>query len=626
MDNKDPKLFSDFPKVSTQEWEALINADLKGADYEKKLIWHTIEGINVKPYYRAEDLENISFIKANPDDAPYVRGNKKADNSWDIRQDIEVDAIAEANKIAVDAIKKGATAIGFNATNVKSVEDMGILLYNIDITKVKIHFTTSHSYPQTIKFFINYIKDKNIDASIVKGSINFDPFSYLLINGDFYATFESNILEAVSLIELCTTALPAFKILTINAHYFHNSGASIVQELAFTLASANDYLFNIINKGIKVDEVAPLFQFSFAVGSNYFMEIAKIRAARLLWAKIVEQYKPVNKDSMKVFINNTTSNWNKTVYDPYVNLLRTTTETMSAAIGGADSICVSPFDTPFKESDAFSSRIARNQQIVLKEEAYLDKTVDPSAGSYYIENLTDSIAHYAWDLFKKVEEIGGFAEALKAGYVQDEIARTAQQRDMDIANRKLTILGTNQYPNLLENMLDKIEDTDADYPETPSKYKKLKVYRASEAFEDLRLATEIYVDEGNKKPAVFLFTFGNLAMRKARATFATNFFGCAGYEIIENAGFKTIEDGIKAALDAKAEIIVICSSDEEYVDIVPVITKGIKDINNDVVITLAGYPKEHIEAFKEAGVDDFIHVKTNLIESLNEYQKALGII
>ena len=626
MDTKKPKLFTDFPEVTTQQWENLINADLKGADYDKKLVWHTIEGINVKPYYRAEDLDNIAYLNTNPAQAPFVRGNKLDSNNWDIRQDVSVDDIAKANKIAVDAIKKGATAIGLKATNVNTADDMAVLLYNIDLANVKIHFTSSKSYPQTLDCFLSYLKKNAIDASIVKGSVNFDPYSYLLTHGDFYTTLENNMVEAEYLIKLCIRSLPGFKVITVNGHYFHNAGASIVQELAFTLASANDYLYNLKSKGVTVDELAPLFQFSFAVGSNYFMEIAKVRAARLLWAKIVEQYKPESNDAMQVFINNTTSNWNKTVYDPYVNMLRAATEAMSAAIGGADSICVTPFDAPFKDEDDFSDRIARNQQIILKEEAYLDKIVDASAGSYYIENLTDSIANYSWQLFKKVEDLGGFSKAVIAGFVQDEVIKTAQQRDMDIANRKLTILGTNQYPNLLENMLDKIQNDDYEYEDKPSKYKKLTAYRGSEAFEDLRLATEIFVEEGNKKPAVFMFTYGSLAMRKARATFATNFFGCAGYDIIDNAGFKTIEEGIKAALDSNAEIVVICSSDEEYVEIVPVIAKGLKDANNELTLTVAGYPKEHIEAFKADGIDDFIHVKTNLITSLNEYHKVLGII
>lgn len=626
MENKNPKLFSEFPAVSTELWEQTIQTDLKGADYEKKLVWQTIEGIKVKPYYRAEDLENLSFLKTNPGEAPYVRGNKKDNNNWDVRQDIDTEDISKANTIAVDALKNGATSIGFKAKEVKNNADMSALLKGIDCTKVKINFISSRSYPQTLDLFLNYLKTNNIDSKNVKGSINFDPFSYLLTHGDFYTTFENNLIEAEYVLNLCSKSLPEFKVITVNGNYFHNAGASIIQELAFTLASANDYLCNLINKGENVDQITPKFMFSFAVGSNYFMEIAKVRAARLLWAKIVEQYKPASSESMQIFIHNTTSMWNKTVYDPYVNMLRTTTEAMSAAIGGADSISVIPFDEAYKDADEFSSHIARNQQIILKEESYLDKIADPSAGSYYIENLTDSVAHYAWNLFKMVEEKGGFAEAVKSEFIQNEIEKTAQIRDLEYASRKTTILGTNQYPNPLETMIDQIQEDGEETAEKPSKYKKLKIYRGSEPFEDLRLATEIFVKEGNKKPAVFLFTYGNLAMRKARATFASNFFGCAGYDIIDNNGFKTIEDGVKSALVSKAEIVVICSSDEEYIEIVPSIAKMLKTADTDINITVAGYPKEQIEEFKAAGVDEFIHVKSNLITTLHAYHESLGII
>lgn len=626
MENINPKLFSEFPPVTTQAWEEAIKADLKGADYDKKLVWQTIEGFKVKPYYRAEDLENLSFMKTNPGEAPYVRGNKKDNNNWDVRQDIDCNDIAKANKIAVDAVKNGATSIGFKAKEVNTAADMSALLNGIDCTKVKINFISSRSYPQTLDLFLAYLKANNLDASKVYGSINFDPFSYLLTHGDFYTTFENNLVEADYVIKLCAKSLPNFKVITVNGHYFHNAGAAIIQELAFTLASANDYLCSLINKGENVDQLTPKFMFSFAVGSNYFMEIAKVRAARLLWAKIVEQYMPANMESMQIFIHNTTSMWNKTVYDPYVNMLRTTTEAMSAAIGGADSITVIPFDEPYKDADDFSSHIARNQQIILKEESYLDKIVDPSAGSYYIENLTDSIAHHAWDLFKKVEEKGGFAEAVKAGFIQNEIEKTAQIRDLEYANRKTTILGTNQYPNPLESMIDQIQEDGEEAVEKPSKYKKLNIYRGSEPFEDLRLATEIFVKEGNKKPAVFLLTYGNLAMRKARATFASNFFGCAGYDIIDNNGFNTAEEGINAALESKAEIVVVCSSDEEYIEIVPIITKALKSADAEINVTVAGYPKEQIEEFKSIGVDEFIHVKSNLITTLNAYHEFLGII
>ncbi|MFZ4398569.1 MAG: methylmalonyl-CoA mutase family protein [Bacteroidales bacterium] len=626
MDNTTTKLFSEFPPVITQEWEAVINADLKGADYEKKLVWQTLEGIKVKPYYRAEDLENLSFLKSNPNEAPFVRGNKTINNCWDIRQDIDANDIINANKVALDAILKGATSVGLRVKEVKTADDMSALMNGIDVTKIKINFISSRSYPQTLDLFLAYLKTKGIDSKNVWGSINFDPFSYLLLHGDYYTTFENNLIEAEYLLHLCSKSLPNFKVITVNGNIFHNAGASLVQELAFTLSSANEYLYKLSSKGSTIDELTPNFVFSFAIGSNYFMEIAKIRAARLLWAKIVEQYKPSRKESMKVFIHNTTSIWNKTVYDPYVNMLRTTTEAMSAAIGGADSITILPFDEAFKETDDFSTRVARNQQIILKEESYLDKIVDPSAGSYYIENLTNAIASHSWNLFKKVEEMGGFAEAIKLEFIQTEIEKTAQIRDLELSARKTTLLGTNQYPNPTETMLDKIQEDVEHSNDKPSTYKKLNIYRGAEPFEEIRLATEIYIKEGSKKPAVFLLTYGNLSMRKARASFASNFFGCAGYEIIDNNGFETVEEGVKVALTSNAEIIVICSSDEEYLEIVPLITSALKSANQEINVTVAGYPKDQIEEFKALGVDEFIHVKSNVISTLKAYQEYLGVM
>ena len=399
-----------------------------------------------------------------------------------------------------------------------------------------------------------------------------------------------------------------------------------MQELAFSLASANEYLSCITTKGIPVDDVASGLRFSFGIGSNYFMEIAKLRAARLLWATIVEQYHPENPESLKMFIHSTTSLWNKTVYDPYVNLLRTTTEGMSAAIGNTDSMSILPFDFPYKDESEISRRIARNQQLILKEESYLDKIVDPAAGSYYIESLTHSIAMHAWDLFRLIEEKGGMTECIKTGFIQDEIQRSCSRKDMEIAQRKIVILGTNQYPNPLESMSASIEKLQESlYDELPV-YKKLRIYRGAQAFEAVRLATEHAVAEGKKKPSVFLFTIGNPGMRKARATFATNFFGCAGYEIIDNSGFKTVEAGVKAALDSKAEIVVLCSSDEEYASVAPAACAGIKSQNKELRILVAGYPKEMVETLKAGGVDDFIHIRTNILEFLVDLQKKSGIL
>jgi methylmalonyl-CoA mutase len=375
------KLFPAFPPVSTNEWEDKINSDLKGADYEKKLVWKTGEGISVKPYYRKEDLESLEFTGARGGYPPVNKEN----NNWIIRQDITSTDLEEANKLALDAIKKGANAIGFCANKITTHKEMSQLLAGIDLTKTAVNFISSRSYPLTLELFNYVVSHRGVDFELVKGSLNFDPISFLLLRGDFYNSGESNFEEAEYIINTLQKKLPKVKAITINGHYFSDAGSTIVQELAFTIASANEYLYELTKKGFSVDTVAQRMILSFSIGSDYFFEIAKLRAARLLWTKLVEQYIPTESASSEIFIHSVTAMWNKTVYDPYVNMLRTTTEGMAAALGNTDSLTILPFSASFKDEDDFSFRIARNQQLILKEEVYLDKVVDPGLGSYILK-------------------------------------------------------------------------------------------------------------------------------------------------------------------------------------------------------------------------------------------------
>jgi methylmalonyl-CoA mutase len=296
---------------------------------------------------------------------------------------------------------------------------------------------------------------------------------------------------------------------------------------------------------------------------------------------------------------------------------------MSAIIAGIDSLTVRPYNTAFTDATEFSERIARNQQLLLKEESYLDKVADPSGGSYYIENLTESIAGEAWKLFLEIEEKGGYLHVVKEGLIQEMIKETVKTRDHAIATRKEFILGTNQYPNFSEKlelddyqMFFKTEEQDKE-----ALVETIKLYRGSISFERLRMRTDIY-SKTSPRPAAFMFTYGNLAMRIARSQFSRNFFACAGYEVIDNPGFKTVEEGIKSSLDSPARIVVICSSDDEYPEIVPEIAKALKD---DKILVVAGYPKEHIEEFKDCGVGYFIHLRSNILEELESFHNILGI-
>ena len=611
---KKPEFLKDFPGISTQEWEDKIHEDLKGADYEKRLVWKTTDGITARPYYRSEHLESLSHMGTLPGEAPFVRGTKTRDNDWDIRQDFEEEDITAANALARNAIEKGVQAVGLNALGVENKSQIAALLEGIDPSRTAVHFTHSKDYPTLLNQFLEIAEGKQC-----RGSLNFDPLGYFLLYGQPYGHLGENMEQAVSLLKSAMARQPGFRVITVNGQHYHNAGASIVQELAFSLSHGNEYLATLTSKGFRVDEITPLMQFRLAVGSNYFLEIAKLRAVKILWSKIVEQYKPATESARKIPLHMVTSTWNKSVYDPYVNLLRTTTEAMSAAIAGVDSITVNPFDITFKKSDDFSLRVARNQQIVLKHESYFSKVVDPAAGSYYIETLTDSIASAAWDLFVATEEMGGFVPAVETGFIREAIEKTCQKRDMDIAMRKQVFVGTNQYPSAGERMLDKLQPT-----ARVEDLGGLRPYRGPQAFEAIRLAVENHEQKGFDTPKVFLLTYGNLAMRKARAGFSTNFFGVAGYEIREGAGYKDPADGVKDALAYMADIVVLCSSDEEYAELLESVAH-IKKAAPKTQVVVAGNPRELMEQLDQAGVGHYIHLRTNALEALARFNAILDI-
>ena len=618
-DNK-TKLFGDFPPVSTQAWMDKITADLKGADFEKKLVWRTNEGFSVRPFYREEDITNLEYLNTLPGEFPYVRG-VKTNNTWLVRQNIVVENVKDANAKALDVLMKGVDSLGFVFKSKDQItkENLSLLLNDICLESAEVNFTSPGGIKLLCQLFAEYVAEKGYDAGKVKGSINYDPFGRLLCKGSFCCGAEIDTQYIGEMIAL-TSGLPQFRVLTVNGVYFCNAGSYITQELGYALAMGSEYMAKLTAAGISADDVASNIRFNFGVDSNYFMEIAKFRAARLLWAQIVTQYGARDNESAKMIIHAETSKWNMTIYDAHVNMLRTQTEAMSAAIGGVHSLTVLPFDTVFRTPDVFSERIARNQQLLLKEESHLSKIADPSSGSYYIENLTDSIINESWKLFVAVEEQGGYFEAIKAGTIQAAVNASANARRKNLAQRRDVLLGTNQYPNNNEVASGKITTSGSCCCNSAGGEKivgTLNYSRGAEEFEILRLATE----KAAKRPVVFMLKLGNLAMRQARAQFAGNFFGCAGYEIIDNLGYKTVEEGVKASVEASADIVVICSSDDEYAELAP---KAFELINNKAIFVVAGQPA-CIDELKAAGIENYIHMRSNVLEELKGYNAKLGL-
>lgn len=610
-ENKE-KLFDQFPGVSYEEWRAKVEADLKGADFNKKLVWRTNEGFNVEPIYRAEDIAGLKTTDSLPGEYPYVRGTR-ADNNWLTRQEIIAESAAEANKTALDVLTKGVNSLGFKVAE-PTVETLETLLDGIDLAKVEVNFDCCPCKALDLaNALVAYLQKHNATKTF-KGSIDFNPLRKALRHG---AQIKAEAVENAKKLIEAVKEVPGVKVIAVDSVLFCNGGAFIFQELGYALAWGAQWLTALTDAGLGIDEVASRIKFNMGVSSNYFMELAKFRAARMLWAQIVEQYKPASADSAKMHVHAATSQFNQTIYDAHVNLLRSQTEAMSAALAGVDSITVVPFDTPYKTPDTFSERIARNQQFLLKEESHLDKVVDPAGGSYYVETLTVSIANEAWKLFLEVEEKGGFFAEVDNGDVQKAVNASCEKRHTDVARRKEILLGTNQYPNINEMAADKIERKECKCAcgNEEKGENALLMKRAATDFEALRLATEA----ASNRPKVFMLTIGNLAMRLARAQFSTNFFGCAGYEIIDNLGFDTVEAGVDAALEKGADVIVLCSSDDEYATLAP---EAFKYLDGRAEFVVAGAPA-CMDDLKAAGINEFIHVRCNVLETLQNFNAKL---
>ena len=618
------KLFSEFPPITTEQWMDQIVKDLKGADFDKKLVWKTSEGFDVRPFYRAEDIKDFKATESLPGVFPYVRGTKK-DNNWFVRQDLEVVNVAEANSKALTLINKGVTSLGFEISRDDvSKENIATLLKGINPEKIELNFTTCSMHSARLTgVLVNYFKEMNYDLTTIRGSVNLDFIGRILRKGVVRKEWIDQMVEAVN----AAAELRYFKAVVVNACLLNNAGSFITQELGYALAWGNELLSRLIEAGINPTLAAKKIKFNFGIGSNYFLEIAKFRVARWLWAEIVKAYKPTCKydcpnegpnnecrcaGKMNIFAQ--TSSFNQTVFDPYVNLLRTQTEAMSATIAGVDSLLVTPFDESFKTPDEFSERIARNQQLLLKEECHFDKVADASGGSYYIESLTQSIAQEAWKIFLAAEE-KGFYESVKAGDVQAVINASAEKRFKAVSQRREILLGTNQYPNFTEKSNAVAEKGQVINTCCTPSTSTLNSKRLAEEFETLRLTTE----GSGKEVKAFMLTIGNLAMRLARSQFSSNFLACAGYKVIDNLGFETVAEGVEAARKAGADIIVLCSSDDEYVTFAP---EAHKLIGNKELLIIAGAPA-CMDDLKAQGITNFINIKSNVLETLKEFNSLI---
>ncbi|MGA8743489.1 MAG: methylmalonyl-CoA mutase family protein [Terracidiphilus sp.] len=573
---------SEFPPVSTERWESLIRENLKGSDYASKLTWHPEEGLAVRPYYRADDLAGLRCPDSAPGEFPFVRGTRPG-GGWRIREKIDSSDPEEANRAACAAVKAGAEGIAFSGSTIKNSSDLALLLANLN----EIPICLEGLGKDAARTLNERLQKRPHGAGV---SADIDPLADL----DFSA-------------ELIRDRSPGFRPFVIHADAFHERAAGAIEEVGFALSAAVDFVVEMQERGLNVDHIAGSVSFSFAMGPEFFIQIAKLRAFRMAWAKAMESFGETYAAG-RAQIHANTARWNETIYDAHVNILRVTTEVISAILGGADSISAAPFDECYRQPDESSRRLARNTQIVLKQEALLSRVADPLGGAYLVEALTSSIASKAWKSFQELETAGGYRKAIEADVIASVLERRTSLREQAAASRRRVFTGTNRFADASERVLDR---TDAARVNSGS--------RAAQAFEHLRLRTERFERRTGRQPRIVLAEIGDPRMRSARSQFSADFLACAGL-----ASHKQQFESAGQIAGCDADLIVLCSADAEYPAIARELLPLLRDRGRAATVVIAGNP-DSTEDLRNLGITEFIHLRSNAVEVLSRLQQQIGI-
>ncbi len=697
--------FDEFTVPSYEEWRAAAEDSLKGADFDKKLTTRTYEGINLQPLYMQADAAGIAHQHSLPGQAPYVRGIDARPGPWLVAQELIYgtpeafnDAlrfdmergqtavnliIDEATRAGLDPDQAPPEKVGRDGVSIASLDDMARALDGIDLSQTPILIRAAVAGVPMLAMLAALMRRQGKDTRTLQGCIEVDPLGAMAWTGRLPLSLGRAYDEMALLVNWSQTHAPDLDVIGVHSYPYHNAGASAVQELAYAIASGVAYLRAMSERGLDVNTVAPRMRFFFSVGTNFFMEVAKLRAARLLWSQVVEAFGG-DADAGRMVIHARSALYNKTALDPYANMLRTTIEAFAGAVGGVQSMAVGPFDEVIRPPDEFSRRIARNQQIILQSESNLARLIDPAGGSWYVEYLTDQVAQSAWAQFQQIEGAGGMAQALRDGSPQADIAEVAQQRTANVSKRKDRVVGSNMYANIhekplavaaddgsiarkraaqmahhrthddaaahtaaldkLSGMLEATPETlleavvqaaaagatlneitrtlrAGDAPDAP--ISGLPRERRAEPFEQLRAAASAYAEANGHLPRIFMANMGPLSQHKARADFSVGFFEAGGFEMISQGGFESVEAAAQAAIASGERAVIICSTDDNYPDIVPPLIAQVRAERPETVFILAGYPKDQIEQLRAAGVDLFIYLGADC-HAINQQLQALS--
>ncbi len=620
-------LFDDFPNISKKSWKKEAEKKIAKPGSYEDFIWNTEDGIAVEPFYTKEEAADF-FLGGNPlpGEFPFVRGSRKKDNSWLLAEEVKVAAPQDAAHGARAAAEGGADSLTFIPETKLKRNDVETLIKHIDPSRIRVNFALREDPEKVCRFFISSCSKKGIDTRELGGAVFFDPLSQLLSRGPSAVPLEKNVEKVAEAIRYLSDTAPGYAGFSVESSTFKNSGATITQELAFTIAAATEYLVMLRERGVDADSACRHLVFSFSTGSSYFAEIAKLRAARALWANVAQQFSPARTESTRMRVHCRTTTFNKTVYDPHANILRTALEAMASVIGGTDSLTVEPFDVCYREPDELSRRVARNIQLLIKNESHLGAVIDPGGGSYHIEKLTQSISQKSLELFQEIERKGGYLECLKSGFIQNAVEGSRKKTLYGISRRKKTLIGTNEFPNLLEKMsghIQKTPSTEKEVNGSAPEIAPLVESRAAEGFERTRLLSEEHAERTGEAPRVFLLHLSDSPQTAARSVFSMNFFGCGGFEVVDGAENPGVDQGIAAALRESPLAVVICGSDKDYEQFAEEAIKKLKSKKTEIKAVVPGGGQSVREKLAQAGADDFIHGGSDVLEMIERYQQPL---
>jgi methylmalonyl-CoA mutase len=695
------RLLAEFTPPTAEAWRAEAERTLNGKPLEK-LVTQTYEGITVQPIYRQDDAAGVPYLDSLPGFAPYLRGAGVAAPNWLICQEIPYGSAAAFNEAIRHDLERGQTAIqltpdratqqgqdpdeaamddvGREGLSISTIDDLATALAGLDLARAPLFVGAASATMPLAALLFAMLKKEGYAIEDLRGNLDMDPLGVLAQTGKSPCVLPASYDMMAHLLRWSVARAPQMGVIAVHGKPYGNAGAGALQEIAFLVATGLEYIRAMQARGLTVDDVAPRMRFVFTIGPNYFMEVAKLRAARVVWAKVIKALGG-RAASQRMSLHARTTRLNKTTTDPWVNILRTTVETFAGAAGGAEAIHTGHFDETAGLPDEFSRRLARNTQLILQNEAHLTRVLDPAGGSWYVEKLTDEIGRGAWVNFQQIEAQGGMLTAVRQAFPQEQVARTAAERAKNVAVRKDSLVGTNRYPNLQETPPEPMvvdlaalhqarsEDIIAYRgrrgPEVAMKIEALRqaesatvmdaaieaalagatvselaralwpaaaqaetvtplaTVRLAEPFEGLRHFAASYAAQNGARPAVFLANIGPLADHKPRADFSADFFQVGGFKIISSPGSNSPEAAAAAAIQSEAPIVAICGKDEVYPAVVPPLARALKSARPEIKVILAGLPKEHLDGFRQAGVDEFIHLRADLVAILTALQQEL---